>query len=399
MANVFSDLTNWLSGGSTGAGLDAYQKAAALIGSTETPDLSTLIPQLQLQVQQGTMTPAEAQAALINSNAYNSISTDPQLMQDALSSLNQQKEVATNGGLTPADLAQLAEIQAQLANQNSAQQQAIQTDLAQKGLGNSGSAMAQRMLASQGNSNAAALQGSQVAANAQARALQAMQNYGAQAQNLQQQQFNQAAQSAAAQNAINQFNAANRQQTALQNVTNQQQANLANYNMANSINANNTAIKNQQAMLPMQAAQQNFTNNLNRNTQTGTALTNQGQAQLNQGNKQASTSGNWLSTVGSAVGHIINWFSDERLKEDIRPADAEIEDMMEKLVGKKFKYKGTTEDHVSPMAQEMEKSPLLASSIHDTPAGKKVVPDAQMQAAILAALGDLHKRISKMENE
>ena len=72
---------------------------------------------------------------------------------------------------------------------------------------------------------------------------------------------------------------------------------------------------------------------------------------------------------------------------------------MEKLVGKKFKYKGTTEDHVSPMAQEMEKSPLLASSIHDTPAGKKVVPDAQMQAAILAALGDLHKRISKMENE
>jgi hypothetical protein len=399
MANLFSDITNWLSGGNTNAGLDAYKQAAGIIGSTETPDLSTLIPRLQMQVQQGTLTPAEAQAALQEASAYSNIQTNPQLMADAMQALEQQKQVATQGGMTDIDKAQLAAIQADLNNKNAAQQQAIQTDMAQKGLANSGSAMAQRMLASQGNSNAAALSGAQVAANAQQRALQAMQNYGQQAQNIQQQQFNQQAQAAQAQNAINQFNAANRQQTALQNAANRQQANLGNFQMANQIAGKNTDTANQQAMMPYQAAQQNFQNQLQRNTATGNALTAQGQAQVAQGNKQAGTSSGWIDTAVKLAPSIISWFSDENLKEDIRPADNDIESMMDNLVGKRFRYKGDSAEHISPMAQDLEKSPLTASAVHDTAAGKVVVPDAQMQAAVLAALGNLHQRVSNMESK
>jgi hypothetical protein len=321
-------------------------------------------------------------------------------MQDARQSLDQQKQVATQGGMTAIDKAQLNDIQQQLANQNSAQQGAIQSQAAQQGLSNSGSKLAQQMLASQGNSTAAANQGASVAANAQARALQAMQNYGTQAGNLQQQQFNQGATTANAQNAINQFNAANRQATNLQNAAAQQQANSANFNMANTIGAKNTDIANQQAQLPTAAAQANFTNNLNRNTAAANALNAVGTNMVNQGNKQAGQTADTIGTIAKVGGSLWDaynsYYSDERLKKDIKPADNDVETMMENLVGKKFKYKeGDQAEHISPMAQDIEKAGL---PVLDTPKGKLVIDNDDTKGAVLAALGNLHARIKKLEH-
>lgn len=416
MANVFSDISNYLSGGSTGQGLEDYKKAADILGQTEVPDLTTLIPQLKMQVQQGLITPAQMNAAIQEASAYSQIHTNPQLDQDQLQSVNQLKQVATQGGLTDIDKAQLLDIQNQIASKNAAQQAALQQDFAQKGQGGSGAAMQARMLASQGNANSGAVAGANVAANAQARALQAMQNYGQMAQSQQAQQFNQQAQAANAQNAINAFNAQNRQQAAGINAGNQQQANVGNFTTANQIAGTNTGIANQQAMLPQQAAQANFTNALNRNTNTSNALLKTGSGLVNQGNQQAQNTAGYLKSAYDAGKTVVdNWdtikngagsiwdaiTSDETRKTDIKDGDEDLEAMMDKLIGKKFKYASPEDDpsgkeHLGVMSQDAEKAGLPTV---DTTRGKLIIDNDSLKGAQLAALGNLHRRISALESK
>ena len=107
----------------------------------------------------------------------------------------------------------------------------------------------------------------------------------------------------------------------------------------------------------------------------------------------ANTGSNLWDTVS-------NWFSDENLKKDIQPADNDIESMMEKLTGKKFKYKPGTlpddggQEHIGVMAQDAEKAGL---NTLDTPYGKMIKDDGQMKGAVLAALGNLHSRVANLE--
>ena len=411
MASIFGDIQNYLSNGDLGAGTNALNAAAQVAGSTQTPDLTTLIPQLQKQVQQGTMTPAQMQAAVQQASATNGISTNPQLAADQAQSLAQLKNVADTNGLTAQSKAQLNDIQNQLGNQNSAQQSALQNQFAQQGQGGSGASMQARMLASQGNANSGALAGSQVAGNAQQNALQAMQNYGTMAQGQQNQQFGQQFEQGQAQNAINQFNAQNSQQANAMNAANQQQSNAANFGMANQIAGTNTGIANTQAMMPYNAAQQNFTNALNRNATVSNALNKQGTALLGQGNTNATSAGNMVAGVAaaapaianaatSAYGALSDYFSDERMKKDVKPADESIEAMMDKLVGKTFKYKDDNaasdggKPHIGVMAQNIEKAGLPTS---DTPNGKMVMDNDEMRMAKMAMLGNLHKRVRDLE--
>jgi hypothetical protein len=449
MANTFSDISNWLSGDQLNEGQNALRTSASIVGNTAVPDLAQLIPQLKLQVESGKITPAQAQAAIQEASAYSNINVNPQTVEDQLAAVNQLKQVATQGGMTAIDKAQLNDIQQQLANQNAAQQQAIQTAAAQQGLGTAGSTLAQKMLASQGNSTAQANAGANIAANAQARALQAMQQYGSAASAINNQQYAQQKNAADAANAINQFNAQNRQAANIQYAANQQAANTANVNNQNTINANNTGIANVQARMPYEAAQSNFTNTMNRNVATSNALNKQGTAMLDQGNKQANTTANTIagvynsipngtipsiingvgsaaSAVGSGAGDVLSsigsgisdaasavgdglsnawdtvssWFSDEELKTGIKPADEDVEAMMEKLTGKKWKYKSDTaqadggKEHISPMAQDIEKAGL---PVMDTPQGKLVIDNDDTKGAVLAALGNLHQRVKQLE--
>lgn len=414
MASLFNGINDYLSGGSLDKGLDAFQQAANIVGGTEVPDLSTLIPQLQKQVQQGTMTAAQAQAAIQQATAMNNVATDPQYKQSQDATLARLQQLATQGGLSDIDKAQLLDIQNQIASKNKAQRDATLAQFAQKGQGGQGAEMQAQLLAEQGNANAGATAGATVAANAQQRALQALQNTGQLSTQLQTNDFEQQAAKAKAQDAINAFNAQTKQQAGLINAANEQEANKTNFTTANTIAGTNTGIENQQRQMPAQAAQANFTNTLNRNTATGNALNKQGTALLDQGNKSAATNAGYVAAAAPAVASAVStygpgiwdtvsgWFSDERMKEDIQPAANDIEAMMEKLVGKRFKYRDDTagadggKTHIGPMAQDAERAGL---TVEDTPEGKKIVDDADMKMKILAGLGNLHQRIAQLEGK
>lgn len=396
MANLFGNISDWLSGGSLGDGLSSLERAAGVAGQTQVPDLASLIPQLQLQVKQGTMTPAQAEAAIQQASAALGLSTDA--TSDQLEANARLKQLATQGGMSDIDRAQLMEIQNTIAAKNKAAQDAILTDMAQKGQSGSGATQQARLLAGQAGANAGALGGAKVAADAQARALQALQGFTTQSNTLQTNKFNQGKAVADSSDAIARFNAQNRQSTNEANAGRVQAANASNFDMDNKIAGNNVGITNTQRMLPMEAATKTFDQNLARNNAVANALNAQGTALTKQGNTQADTSANWLGAAASAIPSVIGWLSDETKKEDIQPADDSVESMMDKLVGKRFRYKeetGIPGEHVGVMAQDAEKAGL---STADTPDGKMIVDDGKLKGAQLAALSNLHRRVANLES-
>ena len=306
MSNLFSGITNFLSGNQMTDALNKLSNSSNYITNITAPDLSKLIPQLQYQVQQGTLTPAQAQAQLQQASLYSGVNSDASTVQGARTGLNQLNEIASNGGQTQADRAQIAADAAQVAAKTASDRQAQIQQLQQQGNAGTGAELAARLSGVQGEANANANAGAQVATAEQQRALQAIQS-GIQGNTaLNSQLFDQAAKKAQAQDAINQFNTNAQNQFASQNAQNQQASNVANFNTANQIAGINTGIANQQAAMPYNAAQANFTNQLNQGVAASTADRSAGATLAGLAGQQAVSSQNAItglfnSTAGQAA--------------------------------------------------------------------------------------------------
>lgn len=99
--------------------------------------------------------------------------------------------------------------------------------------------------------------------------------------------------------------------------------------------------------------------------------------------------------LGSAAGAAIA--SDERLKTDIHGGEHEMEEMLDSVSPKSYRYKDEKYGkgpQVGTMAQDLEKSSLGRALVVDQPDGKKV--EANL-STILAGMGMLHDRTKKLE--
>lgn len=86
--------------------------------------------------------------------------------------------------------------------------------------------------------------------------------------------------------------------------------------------------------------------------------------------------------------------SDERAKENVLPGAAQTREFLSHLNAWEYDYKDPRHGagrYVSPMAQEIEKTPVGKSAIVETPEGK-FVDYARLSGIQLAAAADLHKR-------
>jgi hypothetical protein len=134
------------------------------------------------------------------------VTTDPRFAQaqiDALSKLGELSE----GGMNEADKNALLQLQSQQAQANRGQQEAIQQNMAERGMAGGGQEMAARLQAQQSGADRGAMLGSQINADASQRALQAMMNAGELGGQMQQNQFSQRSDIAQAQDAAKRFNA------------------------------------------------------------------------------------------------------------------------------------------------------------------------------------------------
>lgn len=248
-----------------------------------------LTPQMQQAFQQ-----AQSQMGQIQAN-------DPTLQNAQLGALNQLEQIGSNGGM---NLAMQANLQKQLNDSNAANAGrvgAIQQGFAQRGMGSpSGLEMVAQMQNAQNTTQNQQQASLDAAAQAQQNALNAIEQSGGLAGQMQQNQFSRQAQQAQAQDSINRFNtqmlqSANAANTAAQNQA--QQMNLA--NAQNVMNAN-TAGQNSTNQYNAQQVQQNYNDQLARAAGASQQYGNMGNFQGQQGQRTS----NMFGGVGQGIAQL-----------------------------------------------------------------------------------------------
>ena len=92
-------------------------------------------------------------------------------------------------------------------------------------------------------------------------------------------------------------------------------------------------------------------------------------------------------------------YSDKKLKKDVAPGDAKVEGFLDALKAYEYKYKnpemgeGT---HVSPMAQDLEKTELGRTMVEDTPDGK-MVDYGKAGGVMMSALAMQNEKMQDLE--
>lgn len=238
------------------------QQAIDAFGAIKTPALADLQVQLDKQVQQGILTPEQAEAKLLSSNAFNDIQTDPNLKGAQMQALTALQNTGTEGGLTAIDKAQLQDITNSQNQEAKGRLGAIQSNARERGVGGSGLELAAELQNEQESANRASQQGTDVAAQAQARALQALVAAGNQGSTMEAAEYGQAANKAAAQNAIDKFNAQTMNATNQGNVNTANEAQAANLAASQGIANANTGISNTNKTYNAAQAQQDFNNQM-----------------------------------------------------------------------------------------------------------------------------------------
>lgn len=107
-----------------------------------------------------------------------------------------------------------------------------------------------------------------------------------------------------------------------------------------------------------------------------------------------------VSSIGAAAA--MPGVSDRNAKKDIKPGDAKLTEFLDAINGYTYKYKEgrdlPTGERTSPMAQDLEKSSLGNAFVQDTEKGK-VVDYGKGLGTMLAAMGQLHNRLKKVEGK
>jgi hypothetical protein len=255
-------LMDILTGGKNEDAVRALREAQARFDAIKAPGIEQLtLPQLQQYVNAGLMTPAQMEAYLQESNAYNTQNIPQEGTAAQIAALNQLSGVANAGAEgTPVSRAQQAQTiqamnQAVGGNRGAAEQAAAARGTPAAMIQMATSGMNAGQDAQQAYQNA--LQGQ---AQAYQQAVNAMAQGGQLGGQLQGQQNTQANTVSAAQNAMQQFNAQNQQNAAANNAQMRQQANAYNTENAQNVGNQNTGLANQRTMYNTQLPQQVFQN-------------------------------------------------------------------------------------------------------------------------------------------
>jgi len=242
------------------------QSAIDAFNAIKTPALSDLQVQLAKYVSAGQLTPDQAEAQLLQSNAFNDIVTDPALAGAQKQALSALQQVGTEGGLTAIDKARLQDITNEQNQVARGRNEAIMQQAQQRGMGGSDINTINQLMSEQAAADRASQQGTDVAAEAQARALQALIQAGQTAGDIRAQDYGEQANKAGAQNAIDLFNKQTLNQTNLYNVDAANKAQAANLANEQSIMNANTGTTNAEKMANANAYQQQFSNEMSKAT-------------------------------------------------------------------------------------------------------------------------------------
>jgi len=373
-------------------GAEYTRDIPGLYDKLKAPTIESQQLSLDELVEQGQLSPEQAQAILMGENAFDDMELDTQGKQAQMAALQQLSEIGNEGGLTASDRAKLQAIQSQEQTAARGSREAILQNARARGVGGSGLELMSQMKNQQEAATRQSQRDLDVAAMGQERALQALQSAGQLGGQINQQQFGQQSTMANAANEIARFNAANKQQVGMANVAANNQAQAQNLANKQRISDANVGTRNAQQQFNKGLQQQNFQNQLQLTGGKANAL----QSQASQAN--ADREGN-KSFVGGLLGAGATLAaSDEKLKEDVEDFDASA--FLDSLTGgRQYRYKDSKfgdGKQVGVMAQKIEKE--VPQMVEDTPEGKMVdYSPAKAGGPIFASLGDLHERLKRLE--
>lgn len=239
-----------------------YQNAINAVQGVKTPDTEQMKITLERMVQQGVITPEQLQVALQDRNSFDNIASSPEFAQAQQSALTQLQQIGEEGGLTALDRSRIQDVTDQQTITNRGQEQAILANARERGVGGSGLEMAARLQAQQSAADTASRQGTDVAALAEQRALDAIQGAGQLGGQMQEAEFNRGATKAGAQNAIDAANAAMMNQGNMYNTQTANTAQATNLGEKQRISEGNVGLANEQEQSNKSLPQQAFENEM-----------------------------------------------------------------------------------------------------------------------------------------
>ena len=294
---------DFLTGGKSGEATDAMRRAQEMFANVRSPSAADLtLPELQKYVQAGVLTPAQAQAVLNKQNAYDTTTVPTEGRNAQIAALNQLQDIASAKGMDPTAQAQTQQTLNALNTNMQGQRGAILDSFAQRGvpLSLASEAMQNQVLGQDAQAaNANALQAN---ADAQMRALQALQGSANVGANVQGQDWNQANTKAAAANAINQWNSQVANTVAENNAARQQQANAYNTGVKQDISNQNVGQGNYRTEYNAKVPQQVFSNAMQKAGGQASTYQNMAQNATQQGNQMMGLIGTGAGVIGSIYG-------------------------------------------------------------------------------------------------
>lgn len=370
----------------------AMREAAKRLENVNLPDIEKMKLILEAPTLVGELTAQE-----LGRTELEGISLDPRLREAQFAALEQMSKRGAEG-MTEEDRIVFRQFMDQAAAEDKSRTANIIAGMEQRGMADSGTSLAAQLQQQQANFQAAQQKAAQMYLASQQAKQNALMQTAQAAGQMEQQQFGRQSQVISAQEVINQFNAANRQNVAQQNLGQRQR-----------IAEQASAIRNQEQMFNKNLAQQQFENEMRKAGGLSQASTNM--AQMYAGQAQAQAAANQAVTGaliegGAKVG--AKFASDIRSKEDIKEASpkqikGELDKLLSKLEPYMYKYKNQ-EKHgkgkrLGIMAQDLEKSEIGQDMVGEDSEGIKNVDIGQVATSALAAAKNLMDRVESLEKK
>ena len=242
---------------------DRVDAQIAKLNALTPPNLLSYIRPYQQAVIQGQITPEEAQFRIMQDSAAAGVKAPPELVQAQVSALGKISQIANEGGMTAIDRARLLDIQDQQSARTRGEQEALLQEAQRRGVAGAGTEMANRMISQQAGATRSAAAGVNVAAEAQRRALEAIQAQGTMAGQMRTSDVNEQQARANAADAVAKYNNSFQNTTAASNVAGRNAANVANLAERQRVSEYNIGQAEREAAARLGAAQTGWSNTVN----------------------------------------------------------------------------------------------------------------------------------------
>jgi hypothetical protein len=247
--------------------------------------------QLDLMEQQGVITPEQRQVYEQDPSAFQNIQSDPRLKQAQLDALDTLSNISNSNGLDAQSQAAQAQARSDSDVYARGQREAALQNAAARGISGSGLELASSLQAGQDAANRYAITGTQAAAEAERRKMDALNSLSTLSGNVRNQDYTEASQRAQAIDAINRFNTQNRSDVNASNVQANNNAQVANLQEKQRIADQNIGLQNSQQQYNKELQQQNFSNQMEKAKGFAGQSSNVANAQLEGGKAVAGALG------------------------------------------------------------------------------------------------------------